>query len=65
MSATDEKTMCLVADSDAAEVFFDLKDSAAPDAKPGVRGPPIDAIRREDWSDRTLRFWMTGINTEW
>ena len=53
------------ADSDADEVFLDLEDSVAPNAKPDAREPLIEAAREEDWSDKVLSFRMNGIDTQW
>jgi citrate lyase subunit beta/citryl-CoA lyase len=53
------------ADSDADEVFLDLEDSVAPNAKPDAREPLIEAAREEDWSDKVLSFRMNGIDTKW
>ncbi|MDB9280471.1 CoA ester lyase [Halorubrum ezzemoulense] len=63
--ASDEKMMYSAADSDADEVFLDLEDSVAPNAKPDAREPLIEAAREEDWSDKVLSFRMNGIDTEW
>ncbi|OTE98802.1 CoA ester lyase [Halorubrum sp. SD683] len=63
--ASDEKMMHSAADSDADEVFLDLEDSVAPNAKPDAREPLIAAAREEDWSDKVLSFRMNGIDTEW
>ncbi|MDB2262340.1 CoA ester lyase [Halorubrum ezzemoulense] len=63
--ASDEKMMHSAADSDADEVFLDLEDSVAPNAKPDAREPLIEAAREEDWSDKVLSFRMNGIDTEW
>ncbi|MDB9253297.1 HpcH/HpaI aldolase/citrate lyase family protein [Halorubrum ezzemoulense] len=63
--ASDEKMMHSAADSDADEVFLDLEDSVAPNAKPNAREPLIEAAREEDWSDKVLSFRMNGIDTEW
>jgi len=63
--ASDEKMMHSAADSDADEVFLDLEDSVAPNAKPDARAPLIKAAREEDWSDKVLSFRMNGIDTKW
>ncbi|MGQ3330178.1 HpcH/HpaI aldolase/citrate lyase family protein [Halorubrum sp. FL23] len=63
--ASDEKMMHSAADSDADEVFLDLEDSVAPNAKPDAREPLIEAAREEDWSDKVLSFRMNGIDTKW
>ncbi|MDB2272014.1 CoA ester lyase [Halorubrum ezzemoulense] len=63
--ASDEKMMHSAADSDADEVFLDLEDSVAPNAKPDAREPLIEAAREEDWRDKVLSFRMNGIDTEW
>ena len=63
--ASDEKMMHSAADSDADEVFLDLEDSVAPNAKPDAREPLIKAAREEDWSDKVLSFRMNGVETQW
>ena len=63
--ASDEKMMHSAADSDADEVFLDLEDSVAPNAKPAAREPLIKAAREEDWSDKVLSYRINGIDTKW
>jgi citrate lyase subunit beta/citryl-CoA lyase len=63
--ASDPKMMSTAAESDADEVFLDLEDSVAPDAKVEARETLIEAAREHDWSDTILSFRMNGIDTEW
>jgi citrate lyase subunit beta/citryl-CoA lyase len=63
--ASDPKMMANAAESDADEVFLDLEDSVAPNAKLEAREPLIEAAREHDWSDTILSFRMNGIDTEW
>jgi citrate lyase beta subunit len=63
--ASDPKMMATAAESDADEVFLDLEDSVAPNAKVEAREPLIEAAREHDWSDTILSFRMNGIDTEW
>lgn len=63
--ASNEKMMHNAAESDADEVFLDLEDSVAPDAKAESREPLIKALEREDWSDKIVSFRMNGLDTRW
>ncbi len=63
--ASDEKMMGKAAESDADEVFLDLEDSVAPDAKPDARGPLIEAANTHDWSGKVLSYRINGIDTQW
>jgi citrate lyase subunit beta/citryl-CoA lyase len=63
--ASDAKMMANAAGSDADEVFLDLEDSVAPNAKVDARETLIEAARDHDWSDTILSFRMNGIDTEW
>jgi len=63
--ASDESMMHNAAESDADEVFLDLEDSVAPDAKADARDPLIDAAREADWSDTILSYRINGIDTKW
>ena len=53
------------ADSDADEVFLDLEDSVAPNAKADAREPLVTAANEEDWSDKILSYRINGIDTRW
>ncbi len=63
--ASDASMMESSADSDADEVFLDLEDSVAPNAKVESREPLIEAARDHDWSDKILSYRMNGIDTRW
>jgi citrate lyase subunit beta/citryl-CoA lyase len=63
--ASDERMMANAAASDADEVFLDLEDSVAPNAKAEAREPLIEAAREHDWSDKTLSYRINGVDTRW
>ena len=63
--ASDEKFMHSAAGSDADEVFLDLEDSVAPNAKVDAREPLVTALKEEDWSDKVVSFRMNGLDTKW
>jgi citrate lyase subunit beta / citryl-CoA lyase len=63
--ASDENMMEKAASSDADEVFLDLEDSVAPDAKPDARGPLIEAANTHDWGGKVLSYRINGIDTQW
>jgi citrate lyase subunit beta/citryl-CoA lyase len=63
--ASDEKMMHSAASSDADEVFLDLEDSVAPNAKVEARDPLVRALEAEDWSDTVVSFRMNGLDTRW
>lgn len=63
--ASDENFMESASNSEADEVFLDLEDSVAPNAKPDAREPLINAAQSHDWSGKVLSFRMNGIDTEW
>jgi citrate lyase subunit beta/citryl-CoA lyase len=63
--ASNEKMMHSAAGSDADEVFLDLEDSVAPNAKADARDPLVTALRDEDWSDKVVSFRMNGLDTRW
>jgi citrate lyase subunit beta/citryl-CoA lyase len=63
--ASDERMMESAADSDADEVFLDLEDSVAPNAKADAREPLIAAANDHDWSDKILSYRINGIDTRW
>ena len=63
--ASNEKMMHNAADSDADEVFLDLEDSVAPDAKAESRKPLIKALELEDWSDKVVSYRINGLDTRW
>ncbi|WP_331232991.1 HpcH/HpaI aldolase/citrate lyase family protein [Natronorarus salvus] len=63
--ASDEGMMEKAASSDADEVFLDLEDSVAPNAKPDARGPLVEAANTHDWSGKVLSYRINGIDTQW
>ncbi|MGH2749996.1 MAG: HpcH/HpaI aldolase/citrate lyase family protein [Actinomycetota bacterium] len=49
----------------ADEVFMDLEDSVAPLAKADARGNLIDALKNNDWGDKTVVVRINSIDTQW
>ncbi|MFC4587456.1 HpcH/HpaI aldolase/citrate lyase family protein [Sphaerisporangium corydalis] len=56
-----EKAQGLPAD----EVFFDLEDSVAPQAKEGARKNIVQALRTGDWTGRTRVVRVNDLSTAW
>jgi citrate lyase subunit beta/citryl-CoA lyase len=46
-------------------VFMDLEDSVAPLAKEEARGNIIDALKNNDWGDKTVVVRINSIDTQW
>jgi citrate lyase subunit beta / citryl-CoA lyase len=46
-------------------VFMDLEDSVAPMAKEEARGNIIDALKNNDWGDKTVVVRINSIDTQW
>ncbi len=63
--ASEPGMMASAAESAADEVFLDLEDSVAPDAKAAAREPLIEAAHEQDWSDTVLSYRINGIDTQW
>lgn len=49
----------------ADQVFMDLEDSVAPLAKEEARGNVIDALKNNDWGDKTVVVRVNSIDTQW
>ena len=49
----------------ADQVFMDLEDSVAPLAKEEARGNVIDALKNNDWGDKTVVVRINSIDTHW
>jgi citrate lyase subunit beta/citryl-CoA lyase len=49
----------------ADEVFMDLEDSVAPDAKEEARKNVVAALREQDNSDKTIVLRINGVYTHW
>jgi citrate lyase subunit beta / citryl-CoA lyase len=49
----------------ADEVFLDLEDSVAPNAKEEARGNIIEALKGQDWGDKTVVVRINAIDTRW
>lgn len=49
----------------ADQVFMDLEDSVAPLAKEEARGNVIDALKNNDWGDKTVVVRINSIETQW
>jgi citrate lyase subunit beta / citryl-CoA lyase len=50
---------------DVDEVFFDLEDAVAPDAKENARGNVVAAARDGDWGDKTVGIRVNDWTTPW
>ncbi|HVL65204.1 MAG TPA: CoA ester lyase [Actinomycetota bacterium] len=46
-------------------VFMDLEDSVAPLAKEEARGNVIDALKNNDWGDKTVVVRVNSVDTQW
>jgi len=49
----------------ADEVFMDLEDSVAPLAKEDARHNLIDALKNNDWGNKTVVVRINSIDTQW
>jgi len=49
----------------ADQVFMDLEDSVAPLAKEEARGNVVDALKNNDWGDKTVVVRINSIDTQW
>ena len=49
----------------ADQVFMDLEDSVAPLAKEEARGNVIDALKGNDWGEKTVVVRINSIDTQW
>jgi citrate lyase subunit beta/citryl-CoA lyase len=49
----------------ADEIFMDLEDSVAPDAKEEARGYVVDALQSNDWSSKTVVVRINSIASQW
>ncbi|MGH2757361.1 MAG: HpcH/HpaI aldolase/citrate lyase family protein [Actinomycetota bacterium] len=49
----------------ADQIFMDLEDSVAPLAKEEARGLVIDALKNNDWGDKTVVVRINSIDTQW
>ena len=49
----------------ADEVFLDLEDSVAPNVKEEARGNVIEALRTNDWGNKTVVVRINAIDTRW
>jgi citrate lyase subunit beta/citryl-CoA lyase len=49
----------------ADQVFLDLEDSVAPLAKEEARGNIIDALKNNDWGEKTVVVRINSIDTQW
>ena len=49
----------------ADEVFMDLEDSVAPTAKEPARANIVDALKNNDWGDKTVVVRINSIDTQW
>ncbi len=63
--ATDREMIASAATSDADEVFLDLEDSVAPNAKESARETLIEVVPEFDWSETILSYRINGLDTRW
>ena len=49
----------------ADQVFLDLEDAVAPDAKESARKNVVDALANGDWGDRTRVVRVNDLTTQW
>ena len=49
----------------ADQIFMDLEDSVAPLAKEEARGNVIDALKNNDWGEKTVVVRINSIDTQW
>jgi citrate lyase subunit beta / citryl-CoA lyase len=49
----------------ADQVFLDLEDSVAPNAKEEARGNIVEALKTQDWGDKTVVVRINAIDTDW
>jgi citrate lyase subunit beta / citryl-CoA lyase len=49
----------------ADEVFLDLEDSVAPDAKEEARGNVVQALKEGDWEGKTVVVRVNDVSTRW
>ena len=47
------------------QIFMDLEDSVAPLAKEEARGNVIDALKNNDWGEKTVVVRINSIDTQW
>jgi citrate lyase subunit beta/citryl-CoA lyase len=49
----------------ADEVFMDLEDSVAPLAKEEARGNVVEALKNNEWGEKTVVVRINSIDTQW
>src|SRR6266516_3459258 len=49
----------------ADEVFMDLEDSVAPQAKEEARSNIVQALKEGDWTGKTVVVRVNGVSTKW
>jgi citrate lyase subunit beta / citryl-CoA lyase len=62
---SSQKMLAKAASLPADEVFCDLEDAVAPGQKEAARGQVIDALRRNDWSGKTVALRINAVDTHW
>ncbi|MPZ87703.1 MAG: CoA ester lyase [Nitriliruptorales bacterium] len=62
---SSSKMLAKAASLPADEVFCDLEDSVAPGQKEAARRLVIDALRGNDWGERTLGLRINAVETRW
>lgn len=59
------KMLAKAAGLPADQVFLDLEDAVAPDAKEGARGTIVEALSTGDFSGKTVAVRVNGVDTRW
>jgi citrate lyase subunit beta/citryl-CoA lyase len=62
---SSSKMLAKAATLAADHVFMDLEDSVAPMAKEEARGNVVDALKNNDWADKTVVVRINSIDTRW
>ncbi len=58
---SNERMLTRAATTDADAVFLDLEDACAPAEKPAARATVIDALRRHDWTGKTVSVRINDV----
>ena len=59
------KMLAKAAGLPADQVFLDLEDAVAPDAKEGARGNIVEALKAGDFEGKTVVVRVNGVDTRW
>src|SRR5438552_12793054 len=63
--ASSEKMLAKGPGIPADMVFLDLEDSVAPLEKESARAKAVDAIKNQDWGEKTLCVRINSWDTKW